>query len=394
MAKLTATAVRAARKPGRYHDGQGLMLLVKQSGARSWLLRIQVNGKRRDFGLGSASDVSLAEARERAIETRKLVRAGIDPVASKRASRAATAAIPTFREAAIAAHADHKGGWRNEKHRAQWLSTLQTHAFPTLGDARVDQVDAGMIANALRPIWLAIPETARRVRQRIAAVLDWAHGKGFRSAEAPTRSIGKLLARQPKKDGHFAAMDYANLPAFVTRLEEGSSVGRLALRFLILTAGRSGEVRGTMWSEIDLERGLWTVPATRMKGGKSHVVPLSPSALVVLEAAKEGRTDRTDQLVFPGLHGKQLSDMTLTKALRTAGATNATVHGFRSSFRDWAAERTLFEGAVVEAALAHTNANRVEAAYRRTNYLEKRRSLMDEWAGFLAGPKRPVAKDS
>lgn len=390
MGKLTAMTVRAAKKPGRYHDGQGLMLLVKPSGARSWLVRVQVDGKRRDFGLGSANAISLSEAREGASETRKLFRGGTDPSAAKRASRAVTVAIPSFREAAASAHADHKGGWRNEKHRAQWLSTLKTYAFPVIGDTRVDQVDAGMIQSALLPIWLTKPETARRVRQRIMSVLDWAHGKRFRASEAPTRAVGKLLPRQPKKDGHFVAMDYAAVTTLMSKLAEGESIGRLALRFLILTAARSGEVRAATWEEVDLEKGVWTVPAAKMKAGRVHTVPLSPAALAVLKTAAKGRTGRMEELVFPGLRGKSLSDMTLTKVLRAAGGDKATVHGFRSSFRDWAAERTRVEGAVVEAALAHTNANRVEAAYRRTNYLEKRSALMRKWAAFLAATPRPA----
>lgn len=383
MGKLTALAVKAAKAPGRYQDGQGLMLLVKPTGARSWLLRIQTTGRRRDFGLGSANEVSLSEARERASETRKLVRAGVDPVSARRLSQAVTAAIPTFREAAKAAHEDHKGGWRNEKHKAQWLSTLTTYAFPAIGDVRVDQIDGPIISNLLLPIWLTVPETARRVRQRVAAVLDWAHGKGFRATEAPTRSISKVLPRQPKNDGHFAALPYADVPALMIRLTADESVGRLALRFLILTAARSGEVRGATWEEIDVKQRVWTVPAARMKAGKSHTVPLSEDALAVLELATKAQMDQPSAPVFPGLKGKALSDMTILKVLRTAEAGMATVHGFRSSFRDWAAECTAVPGEVVEAALAHTNKNKVEAAYRRTNYLEKRRGLMTDWANYL-----------
>lgn len=383
MGKLTAVAVRAAKSAGRYHDGQGLMLLVKESGARSWLVRLQVDGQRRDFGLGSANDITLAEARERALETRKLFKAGSDPVAAKRASRASKAAIPTFREAAALAHADHKGGWKNEKHKAQWLSTLETYAYPTLGSTPVDQVDTALIGAALLPIWLKTPETARRVRQRIAAVLDWAHGKGFRATEAPTRSIGKILPRQPKKDGHFAAMPYTEVPDFMAKLTSGSSVGKLALRFLILTAARSGEVRGAVWNEIDLKAALWTVPAGRMKAGKVHIVPLSAAALCVLEEMKKARAGEEDDLLFPGLRSKALSDMTLTKVLRSAGFDKATVHGFRSSFRDWAGECSALPGEIAEAALAHAVPNRVEAAYLRTKYLDKRRELMKSWATFV-----------
>lgn len=383
LGKLTVLQVKAAKLPGRYSDGQGLMLQVKPSGARSWVVRVQVNGKRRDFGLGSANDITLSEARESAAATRKLFRAGNDPVAAKRASQAASAAIPSFREAAERAHADQKSGWRNLKHQAQWLSSLEAYAFPSLGQLRVDEVDAAMIGAALTPIWLSKPETARRVRQRITAVLDWAHGKGLRASEAPTRSIGKLLPRQPKRDGHFAAMPYSELASFMEALTARDTMGRLALRFLILTACRSGEVRGATWDEIDLSKNEWTIPAGRMKAGKAHIVPLSKAAVNVLTKVESLRTTAGNQHIFPGLRGKQLSDMTLTKVLRSAEPTNATVHGFRSSFRDWAAECTQISGEVVEAALAHTNSNRVEAAYRRTNYLEKRRPLMERWAEYV-----------
>lgn len=385
MGKLTALAVKAATKPGRYQDGDGLMLLVKPSGARSWLLRIQVDGKRRDFGLGSASDVSLAEAREKAMATRKLYKSGVDPVAAKRASRLANATIPTFTEAAKALHGEHKGGWRNAKHQAQWLSTLKTYAYPSIGSVRVDQVDGPMIRDLLLPIWLDKPETARRVRQRVCAVLDWAHAKGFRPTEAPARSIGKGLPRQPKRENHFAAMPYGEVPGLMTKLAAVESVGRLALRFLILTAARSGEVRGATWEEIDLDAKLWTVPGGRMKAGRAHVVPLSADALAVLEAVRKVRKGRENEPIFPGRSGKPMSDMTLAKVLRTAGVSSATVHGFRSAFRDWAAEMTSTPGDVVEAALAHTIKNRVEAAYRRTNYLDKRRILMETWAAYLTG---------
>lgn len=384
MGKLTVLGVKAAKLPGRYQDGDGLMLLVKPTGARSWLLRIQVDGKRRDFGLGSSTHVSLADARDKADEMRKLCKSGVDPIEAKRAAKVAKVVIPTFRKAAETAHAEHKGGWRNEKHKAQWLSSLNAYAFPLIGDAAVDRIDGPMIRDVLLPIWLEKPETARRVRQRIGTVLDWAHAKGYRAAEAPMRSIGKGLPRQPKKDGHFAALPYADAPAFISKLSETDSVGRWALRFLILTAARSGEVRGATWEEIDSDNAVWTVPAERMKAGKAHMVPLSAAALAVLESARKARKGKTGEPIFPGMSNKPMSDMTLAKVLHTASTADATVHGFRSSFRDWAAECTATAGDVVEAALAHTVANRVEAAYRRTNYLEKRRVLMEAWASYLA----------
>ncbi len=400
MGKLTALGVKTAVAAGRYEDGDGLALVVKAAGTRSWVLKTQVGGKRREFGLGSAKSVSLAEAREKADAVRRQYRSGLDPVAEK---RKVEVAVPTFRAASQQAHGEQQAGWRNAKHRAQWLSSLEAYAFPSLGSTTVDKIDGPMIRDALLPIWLDKPETARRVRQRIGAVLDWAYAKGHRATEAPMRSLSKGLPRQPKKDGHFAALPYEDLPALMRTLGETESIGRLALQFLIFTAARSGEVRGARWSEIDMAAAVWTVPAERMKAGKQHLVPLSAPALGVLKRMAEVASD---DLVFPGITGRAtdvanpgrgrpgaltrvvgkrpMSDMTLTKVLRTAGATDATVHGMRSTFRDWAAEQTAFPGEVVEAALAHTIQNKVEAAYRRTNYLEKRRGLMDAWASFLA----------
>lgn len=383
MARLTTLKIKSLSQPGRYGDGGGLMLLVKESGARSWLLRIQANGKRRDIGLGSLKDVPLSEARDKAAELRKLARNGTDPLIAKRAARRPAPSVPTFREAAEMAHEEMKAAWRNAKHREQWLSSLKTYAFPSLGNLPVNAVEAAAIIDALRPIWLAKPETARRVKQRIGTVLDWAYSKGHRPLEAPMRAIGRGMARQPKRDRHFAALAHDQVGSLMTVLSGGETIGRLALRFLILTAARSGEVRGARWDEIDWTDATWTLPAHRMKAGKMHIVPLSNSALAILEAAKEAKTGRPGEFIFPGSGGRPLSDMTLTKALRAATAANATVHGFRSSFRDWAAEETQYRGEVVEAALAHTNGNKVEAAYRRTNFLEKRRKLMEDWDRYL-----------
>ena len=384
MGNLTALFVKAATKPGRYQDGRGLMLLVKPSGARSWVLRAQADGKRRDFGLGSLSDVGLSAAREKAEDIRRQYRSGIDPVEAKRLKSEPVVAVPTFAEAAALVYEENKSTWRNAKHGAQWLSSLKTYVFPMIGDVAVDEIDGPMIRSVLLPIWLSIPETARRVRQRIGVVLDWCHASGLRPAEAPMRSVSKGLPRQPKQDRHFAAMPYFDVPTLMAKVAESDSVGRLALQFTVLTAGRSGEVRGAVWGEIDLEARTWTVPPERMKADKIHVVPLSPEALAVLARAGSGLfSEEGDRLIFPGLKSKPLSDMTIAKALKTAGYGAFTVHGFRSSFRDWAAEMTSTPGDIVEAALAHTIANRVEAAYRRTNYLEKRRVLMDSWGAYL-----------
>jgi integrase len=343
------------------------------------VVRVQKAGRRRDFGLGSFSKVPLSLARERAAEVRAQVESGLDPVLERQKA----AGVPTFKVAAALVHSEHKRGWKNGKHREQWLATLRAYAFPVLGDLPVNKIEAGHVRDVLGPIWLDKAETARRVRQRIGTVLDFAVGKNWRSHAIDMRTVTKALPRQPKKEGRFEAVPYSEVPAFLQLLCERTSMGRLALEALILTAVRSGEIRGARWSELDLDAALWTIPADRMKAGKEHIVPLSPEALDVFKRAKALRL--TDgELVFPGLkRGRPLSDMTLTKVLRDAGRSETT-HGFRSSFRDWAAEQSNMAGEIAEAALAHAIPNKVEAAYRRTNFLEKRRELMRSWGQFCA----------
>lgn len=378
MGKLTAMGGKNLIEPGRYSDGEGLILKLSGKGKGSWIVRIQANGKRRDIGLGPLSELPLADAREAARALRKEVKAGVDVLAERKKE---ALIIPTFSDAAKLVHDEHKVAWKNGKHQAQWIKTLETYAFPNLGDKLVSEIEGPAIRDTLSPIWLTKPETARRVRQRIGSVLDWACAKGFRETEAPMRSVLRGLPRQPKKQGHLAAMPYQDLPAFINWLRGRSSVGRLALEFVILNASRSGEVRGACWNEIDLKKKLWTIPAERMKAGTAHVIPLSEAALDVLKRAKEFRSPVSD-LIFPGQNPRrQLSDMTLLKILRDKG-DDYTVHGFRSSFRDWVAERTNYPSEVAEAALAHTIANKVEAAYRRTDYLDKRKPMMADWADF------------
>jgi integrase len=390
MGKLTAAKLRSLTEPGRYSDGDGLFLDLNGKESGRWLLRIQAGGRRRDIGLGSLKSISLADAREAAFLTRKKIAQGIDPVAERKQERLV---IPTFRDAAESVHHEHQEGWKNGKHQKQWLATLETYAYPTLGDRLVNEIEGPAIRDVLAPIWLRKPETARRVRQRIATVLDWACAKGFRTTEAPMRSISKGLPRQPKKDGHFAAMAYAQVPDFISKLRQRESIGRLALEALILTAARSGEIRGARWSELDLEKGLWTVPAERMKMGRAHIVPLSPEVGAPFERAKKFKAGVGD-LVFPGQDVKKpLSDMTLLKILRDMDL-EVTVHGFRSAFRDWVAEQTDYSGEVAEAALAHTVSNKVEAAYRRTVFLDKRRSLMREWGKFCTGGEEAAAEEA
>jgi integrase len=380
MGRLSAAVIKAAKLPGRYGDGDGLYLLIGPSGARSWMCRVQKSGKRRDIGLGSAKKVTLAQARERASKVRSQVEAGIDPIIERRKE----AGIPTFREAAAQVFAENHKSWRNAKHKAQWLSTLTAYAFPHFGDASVSEVDGPHVRDALVAIWLEKPETARRVRQRVVTVIDWAIAKGYRSLPLPLAAMNKSLPKSRVKAAHHNALPYAQVPAFIENLHERESIGRLAFEALILTAARSGEIRMAAWSEVDLDAKLWTIPAERMKAGRAHVVPLSQPALDILTRASAFREARSD-LIFPGrVSGKPLSDMTLTKICRDMDI-NAVPHGFRSSFRDWVAEETDFDGAIAEMALAHSISNKVEAAYRRGNLLEKRRKLMEAWGMYCGG---------
>jgi len=382
MAGLTTLQIKNA-KPGRYADGKGLYLLVGPTGSKSWVLRVQVDGRRKDYGLGSLDLLSLSEAREKAQEWRKVAKAGLNPSAEDKRQRASKT---TFEEAARAFHRERKGSWKNAKHGDQWINTLETYAFPTLGKLSVDRIDADEIAQVLLPIWQTKAETARRVRQRVGSVLDYSKAKGWRQIEAPMRAVNTLLRgiKQPKVRS-FAAMPYTDVPGFMTKLDRaGATVGRLALQFLILTAARSGEVRGAVWGEIDEELKLWTIPANRMKMDQEHQVPLSEAALSILRNAREHSVVKSAGLIFPGLRRKPLSDMTLSKVLKANGGDGFTVHGFRSSFRDWAAEKG-YSNDWAEAALAHSVANRVEAAYRRTKFLGQRSRLMGEWANFCLG---------
>lgn len=382
MGKLTAVGVKNA-KPGRHADGDGLYLVVKPTGSRAWMLRVQSNGRRRDFGLGSVATVSLAEARAKSQELRKLTREGGDPVIERQRKKVS---IPTFGEAAEACHGEMKDGWRNTKHAAQWIQTLRTYAFPSMAAVRVDQIGSPLVRDALAPIWLAKPETAKRVHQRIGSVLDYSQSKGWRQSDTPTRSVLKGLPRQKSHDRHFAAMPFGDLPAFMARLgSQSHTIGRIALMFTILTAARSGEVRGAIWSEIDLDAKLWTIPADRMKAHREHIVPLNAPALALLAEVEPLAAGKPGNPVFPGIRGGPISDMTLSKVLRDANLP-FTVHGFRSSFRDWAAEETEVPGEVVEKALAHTISNKVEAAYRRTDFLARRTKLMGDWAAFAGSP--------
>jgi integrase len=349
MGRLSAAFVKNAKDPGRYGDGDGLYLVIAPRGSKSWICRIQKDGKRRDIGLGSVKKVPLAMARTRAAKVRSQVEAGIDPIAERRKE----AGIPTFREAALQVFAENKATWKNLKHRAQWLSTLEAYAFPTLGGHSVAEIDGHHVRDAVISIWIEKPETARRVRQRINTVIDWAIAKGYRTLPLPIAAMNKSLPRVKRKADHHSALPYAEVQNFVAHLRKRETVGRLAFEALILTATRSGEVRGATWDEVDLENALWTIPASRMKAGREHAVPLCPPAVTVFRRAQIYREARPN-FVFPGQRGgKPLSDMTLTKICREAKIA-AVPHGFRSSFRDWVAEETSFDGDIAEMALAHS----------------------------------------
>ena len=398
--RLSARLVASIKEPGRYADGGGLYLLVTPR-QRSWIFVYVREGRRREMGLGSAATVSLADARRKAETLRRQLADGIDPLAAKHEAERQRR-IPTFGEMADRYIETMRPSWRNAKHAAQWAMTLGrsrdrdgkllgTGYCLELANKRVDEISTEDVLAVLRPIWHAKPETASRVRGRIEAVLDAAKAAGYRTGENPARWRGHLSLLLPKrqrlKRGHHAAMAYQDVPAFMARLPRAPGMGALALRFLILTAARSGEVRGATWSEIDLESRTWTVPAERMKAMREHRVPLSEPALQILREVLVLRPEGDDgsALVFPSAKpGTPLSDMTLTAVMRRLGAGHYTVHGFRSSFRDWAGDLTSFPREIAEAALAHA-VQGVEAAYRRSDAFQKRRRLMDAWAEYVCG---------
>ena len=383
---LTAIEVKYA-KPGRHADGDGLYLLVRPSGSRSWVLRTQSVGQRRDLGLGSPPAVSLAQARAKAAELRKRIKMGED-VARSVFQKEPTAR--TFADAARDCHLALKPGWRNKRHRDSWLTSLETLIFPHFGERPVDEITGLMVRDALAPIWLQIPETARRALQRIGTVLDYAHLCGWRPQETSLRSVPKGLPRQPSRDNHLASMPYEDVPEFVGRLMRASPTGsRDALLFTIHTAARSGETRLATWSEIDFDAAVWAIPAARMKMGKPHTVPLTPAVLSILRRRWQLRSDEND-LVFSSWGPKPLSDMAMTQQLRRMKLREYTVHGFRSSFTDWAADLTDYRKEVVDKALAHKLLDRVEAAYRRTDFFERRRQLMLEWSNYILSGQTPA----
>src|SRR5579884_1182827 len=406
QARLSARLCAAIEKPGLYGDGGGLYLHVGPTGGKSWIFRFMLNGRPRSMGLGPYPDISLAEARDLAATCRRQKRDGHDPIEARRAERQKAkleaAKAMTFKACAEAYIKAHQAGWRNEVHARQWPSTLAAYVYPIFGDLPVQAVDTALVMKAIEPIWTEKPETASRVRGRIESVLDWATASGFRQGDNPARwrgHLANLLAPKTKvakakraetgRSEHHAALPYDQIAAFMTKLRVQEGVAARALEFAILTGGRTGEVIGATWNEIDLAARHWTIPAGRMKkADKAHRVPLSEAALAILDkmaAIREG------EFVFPSdKAGRSISNMAMLMLLRRMGHGDVTVHGFRSTFRDWAGDCTRHAREDIEMSLAHVIAGKSEAAYWRSDLFDKRRRLMDAWAKFCAAPPTPA----
>lgn len=388
--ELSNLAVKAISKRGIHFVGgvPGLALTVHKGGSRSWVMRYQVNGKRRDLGLGSFDNVTLAQAREAARTARAKLGVGVDPIEDKKIIRskliASQATVLTFAEASVKYIEAQEASWRNAKHAQQWRNSLESYAYPFIGRMCVSDIELAQILRVLEPIWLTKTETASRLRGRIESIMDWATVRGLRVGPNPARWKGHLdvLLAQPSKiakTSHFRALPYSDMPTFMKALRLQEGIGAKALEFAILTAARSGEVRGAKWEEFDLHAGIWTVPANRMKAGREHRVPLSDAALALINHQK---LHSINEYVFPSPRSTILSDMSLSAVLRRMKIP-AVPHGFRSTFRDWCAETTDFPRDVAEMALAHAIGSKVEAAYRRGDLFEKRKQLMQEWTNFI-----------
>jgi len=391
--RLTPKSVASKRKAGYYADGLGLYLQVSRSGSKSWLYRFMLRGRAREMGLGSVHDCSLAEAREKAAEARKRVREWIDPIdvrdAERRHIALEEARSMTFSKCAEAFIEAHRAGWKNAKHASQWTNTLETYCGLVFGTLPVQTVDTALVCKVLEPMWTKKSETANRLRARIEKVLDWATVRGYRQGDNPARWRGhldKLLPalQKSKRVKHHPALPYQQIGEFMAVLREQKGIAARALEFTILTATRTSEVTGARWDEINQSANIWTIQENRMKAGKEHRVPLSPPALALV---KTMRAARLGDYLFPGKRDNApLSNMAMLALLRRMEQKNVTVHGFRSSFRDWTSERTNYPREVSEMALAHAIGDKVEAAYRRGDLFEKRRRLMNEWAKFCERP--------
>ena len=386
--KLSALDVKRASKPGKYGDGNCLYLVVTESGAKHWLLRLVIRGKRRDMGLGSADLVSLEEARDLARQYRISARLGGDPISERKASAGKHF---SFKEAAIKVYELNVGSWKNEKHAKQWLTSLENHAFPILGHMSVSDISSADILRVLSPIWVDKTDTAKKIRQRLRMVFKWSKAQGYCSGDDPVELAEQALPRIKASGNHFKSARFEDLPDIITTLQASavSLSTRLALEFLILTACRTTEVLEAHWGEIDLNKGLWVIPAERMKASKAHEVPLTPRMIAILEEAAQLKRD--NGLLFPSpLSEKPLSNNTLRLALQKRLGIDATPHGMRSAFKDWVSETTAYPNEVSEMALGHVISNKVEAAYRRGNLIEKRRQMMAEWDAYLQGQDRKV----
>ena len=394
--ELSALAVSRLRADGRHAVGGADGLHLRVAGAsRAWVLRAKVGARRCDIGLGPFPEVTLAEARDAAIDLRRQIRRGVDPLEERKQARlhhqAQRQPLATFRSCAEKFVEMNQAGWKNTKHAAQWSATLKTYAFPTIGETAVAAVDTPAVLAILQPIWTTKTETASRLRGRIEAVLDWARVQGFRDGDNPARWRGhldKTLPPRRRVQGvtHHAALPYTEVAALIRELQGRPGTSARALEFSILCASRSGEVRGALWDEFDLEAAIWTIPADRMKAGKEHRVPLSPQANQLLRSLQ--RFDNEPH-VFGAPRGGPLSDMSLTAVLKRMGQTDITQHGFRSTFRDWAGETTNYAREVIEHALAHQLKDKAEAAYQRGDLLQKRTALMKDWADFCTRKPTP-----
>ena len=382
--KLSAAFVRTIEQPGLYWDEHGLILRVKPTGYKQWIQRLFIHGKRRELGLGSLRLVTLAQAREAAIANRRLARSGGNPLASRRQS------VPTFEQASARVFAMHRPNWKNPKQAAQWKASLRGYVYPKIGRMRVDGIRTADVLAVLSPIWNTKQATARRVRQRISTVMKWAIAQGYRMDNPAGEALGAALPKQGGIQRHYKALPYGEVAGAVgTVWQSRASVAvKLGFEFLVLTACRSGEMRGARWEEIDLEAGEWRIPLERMKHKRNHRVPLSGRAREILAEARKNTTK--SEWVFPSPAGRPLTDLAISSLLRELGI-RAVPHGFRSSFRDWAAEQTDAPHAVMEAALSHVVRNQVEAAYARSDLFERRRDLMEQWAEFLAAGRKPAA---
>jgi len=384
MTKLNITKVRTAGL-GKHHDGNGLYFVVQKDGSRRWVQRGTLNGKRKEWGLGAASAIGLADVREKASDFRKQIRAGVDPSVDQKRKEATLSKIATFKEVAEIVFQQRRPSWKNPKHAQQWINSLNTYVFPKLGDVPINEISSPDVHDVLDTIWLKIPETARRIRQRISVIIDYAVAKGWREHPISMTAVSSGLTDQPRKDSHHAALPHEEIPDFFSSMHtklKSSEVVLKALEFLILTAARTQEVRLAVWDEIDFDKNLWVIPADRMKMQRKHIVPLSPRCVEILMNIEpcEG-----DELIFKGIkNGRPLSDMSLLMPIKRA-ELGITVHGFRSSFRDWCAEETNFSREVAEMALAHSIGNKTEAAYRRGDLLKKRTELMALWSNYCLG---------